>query len=142
MSNTTPYKSYIKPTTGLVVDGSYLHSQKICQYQIMDIETGELIYRSPEYIGGSSNVAEYLAIIHAAAYCHKHGIRGVIYSDSSIARSWVQRKCYRGEMWMSDQLTEVVTRAIDWVKRGKVNNKVYKWRTYEWGENPADFGRK
>jgi ribonuclease HI len=40
------------------------------------------------------------------------------------------------------QIFELLQRAEQWLKDNKYNNKVLKWETKAWGENPADFGRK
>jgi ribonuclease HI len=36
----------------------------------------------------------------------------------------------------------LVDRAIVWINENKFPNKILKWETEHWGENPADYGRK
>jgi ribonuclease HI len=36
----------------------------------------------------------------------------------------------------------LIHRAEQWLKDNTVPNRVLKWETEKWGENPADFGRK
>jgi ribonuclease HI len=31
---------------------------------------------------------------------------------------------------------------VKWLKENEYPNKILKWETRAWGENPADFGRK
>jgi ribonuclease HI len=33
-------------------------------------------------------------------------------------------------------------RAVKWLKTNTYETKIMKWETKEWGEIPADFGRK
>jgi ribonuclease HI len=40
------------------------------------------------------------------------------------------------------QALDLVTRAEVWLKTHPQTNQVLKWPTEEWGEIPADFGRK
>lgn len=144
--NTSTIKEFetlsTQPTSGLVVDGSFLWGKKKLQYQVVDIETSELIYTSPVYIGGSSNVAEYLAIIHGLAYADKNGLKCDIYSDSYIAMGWVRKRMCRTREEMSEELKKVVDRSTLWLNLNLLSNKVLIWQSHLWGENPADFGRK
>jgi ribonuclease HI len=45
-----------------------------------------------------------------------------------------------------DQRTEeawqLVDRALVWLNTHQVANRIWKWETEHWGENPADYGRK
>jgi ribonuclease HI len=36
----------------------------------------------------------------------------------------------------------MVDNAIAWLKSNHYTTKVLKWETEDWGENPADYGRK
>ncbi|RMD69970.1 MAG: ribonuclease H, partial [Cyanobacteria bacterium J149] len=33
-------------------------------------------------------------------------------------------------------------RALEWLSNNSYSNKILKWNSKEWGEIPADFGRK
>jgi ribonuclease HI len=37
---------------------------------------------------------------------------------------------------------DLIDRAERWLSNNTYANPVLKWETSEWGENPADFGRK
>ncbi|MDP5139307.1 MAG: ribonuclease H, partial [Spirosomaceae bacterium] len=61
------------------------------------------------------------------------------------AMSWVNRKFANTKLEKTDKNTEVfelLKRAVDWLKANTYPNKILKWDTKNWGENPADFGRK
>ncbi len=68
-----------------------------------------------------------------------------IYSDSRTAISWAKRKSARTkqtENKANKKLFELIERAEKWLKENSYPNKILKWETRAWGENPADFGRK
>ena len=37
---------------------------------------------------------------------------------------------------------ELIERAEKWLKTNSYSNPIIKWETADWGEIPADFGRK
>jgi len=79
------------------------------------------------------------------SYCKKHNIELPIYSDSKIAIGWIKRKeiaTSKGRNEKNKELFELIKRAINWLKENDYSNKILKWETKAWGENPADFGRK
>lgn len=39
-------------------------------------------------------------------------------------------------------LFDLIARAEKWLRDNDYTNKIVKWETREWGEVPADFGRK
>jgi ribonuclease HI len=40
------------------------------------------------------------------------------------------------------ELFHLLERAVTWLRNNSYRNKILKWETKAWGENPADFGRK
>ncbi|MFT6148072.1 MAG: ribonuclease HI, partial [Saprospiraceae bacterium] len=40
------------------------------------------------------------------------------------------------------RIFELVDRALHWLKTNDYDTKIIKWETKDWGEIPADFGRK
>ena len=40
------------------------------------------------------------------------------------------------------EIIALITRAENWLKENTYTNKILKWETEDWGEIPADFGRK
>ncbi len=115
------------------------------EYQGIDLTTGQRVFHyGPVY--GTNNIGEFLAIVHALALAWQRKLPGLtIYSDSYNAILWVKkRKCkttlQRTEQ--TEQLFQVIARAEQWLQTHDYQNPVLKWQTKEWGEVPADFGRK
>jgi ribonuclease HI len=128
----------------IVVDASSLGVPGPTEYQ------GFLMPEKRKLFGveiglATNNIGEFLAIVHALAYLYKHESNLPIYSDSVTALSWVQKKKVKSEL-VRDQRTEeawqLVDRALVWLNTHQVANRIWKWETEHWGENPADYGRK
>ena len=95
---------------------------------------------------GTNNIGEFLAIVHALALLQKQkDYNTPIYSDSKTAMSWVRHKkaktLLKKDKTNSD-LFDMIHRAESWLKNNEWKNPLLKWETSDWGENPADFGRK
>lgn len=94
---------------------------------------------------GTNNIGEFLAIVHALALCKKEGWDLPIYSDSRNAINWVKAKKCKTTLVHNKktaELHEVIQRAEKWLAENTYPNKIIKWETEDWGEIPADFGRK
>ena len=96
--------------------------------------------------GGTNNIGEYIAIIHAASLLARRGdLRTPIYSDSRTALSWVRRGRSNTTIKPNSENGQVITllrRADAWLAANRIVNPLLKWNTELWGEIPADFGRK
>ncbi len=115
------------------------------EYQGVMYETGEVIFRKGPYKDSTNNVGEFLAIVHALAYLQKKKSNLPIYSDSRNAIGWVKDKKHRSNLKMTEKNKDVfdlLRRAEKWLNENSYPNKILKWETKAWGENPADFGRK
>lgn len=94
---------------------------------------------------GTNNHGEFLAIVHGLAQMKKDGINLPIYSDSQTALSWVKKtRC--GTMWEEygsemNTARRLVERGLSWLQTHEHQQPI-KWNTREWGEIPADYGRK
>ena len=96
-------------------------------------------------VHGTNNIGEFLAIVHALAMLDKQGLKMTIYSDSRTAISWVRKKCCKTQLERTEeteQLFQLIERAETWLKAHRVTTPIIKWETEQWGEVPADFGRK
>ncbi len=96
-------------------------------------------------VHGTNNIGEFLAIVHALAMLDKQGLKMTIYSDSRTAISWVRKKCCKTQLERTEeteQLFQLIERAEAWLKAHRVTIPIIKWETEQWGEIPADFGRK
>ena len=126
-----------KPTTGICVDGGTEGNPGPCFYRGVNLETGEIIFE--EHLGpGTNNIAEFLGVCHAIHYCTKNGIESNIWSDSKTAIAWVRDKKHKSTF--DGELTIRMDKACEFLKSNDI--KINKWLTKEWGEIPADFGRK
>ena len=115
------------------------------EYQAVDLQTGQQVFHfGPVY--GTNNIGEFLAIVHALALMEKQGITGkTIYSDSYNAILWVKKKQCKTKLAHTPEtepLFAIIRRAELWLRTHAINVPIIKWETSEWGEIPADFGRK
>jgi len=127
------------------VDGAWNTTTGIVEYQGVHTETGKILFKAGPFEDGTNNIVEFLAIVHALAYCKEKEIKLPIYSDSRNAIGWVRDKEARTNHEKSDKnikLFELIDRAIKWLNENTYENEILKWETKAWGENPADFGRK
>lgn len=114
------------------------------EYQGVWTDSKEQIFHK-EFPLGTNNIGEFLALVHALALCQKKGWNYPIYSDSVNAMKWIkQKKCKTTlvENSKTEELYEVIDRAEQWLADNTFSNKMIKWETEDWGEIPADFGRK
>ena len=114
------------------------------EYQAIDLATGAQVFHfGPIY--GTNNIGEFLAIVHALALMEKQGIQKTIYSDSYNAILWVSKKHCKTTLERSPQtarLYDIIARAEQWLRVHACRVPIIKWETAQWGEIPADFGRK
>lgn len=131
---------------GMAVDAACSGVPGPMEYRGTWLANGEEAFRIGPLPDGTNNIGEFLAIVHAAAMLKKAGRTDVpIYSDSRIAIGWVKRRICRTRQEQTpdnDRIFELIARAMTWLQENPVQNPVLKWETNEWGENPADFGRK
>lgn len=131
-----------KPTSGIVVDGSCENNPGIGEWQGRDLETGNIIFKSKRYEDCTNNQAEFLACVHALAYCEQHNLDTVIYSDSQTARSWVTKgMCNSQHASSNPELNDAINRANKFLQTHPKRH-IETWFSREWGISPADFGKK
>ena len=115
------------------------------EYRGVYLLTGQQIFHfGPVY--GTNNIGEFLAIVHALALMKQKGISMTIYSDSRNALNWVEQKKCKTKLERTPQtekLFQMIERAENWLKNNSYDHiPLLKWETDQWGEVPADFGRK
>lgn len=115
------------------------------EYKGVDTRTGDVVFSYGPIQKGTNNLGEFLAIVHALAYLKKEGSDKIIYSDSANAIKWVKQKAVSSTLVRDASTAEIwflVDRAVSWLQNNTYTTKVVKWRTSEWGEIKADYGRK
>ena len=114
------------------------------EYRGVYLRTGQVIfYFGPVY--GTNNIGEFLAIVHALALMKQKGVNMPIYSDSRNAILWVRQKKCKTRLERTprtEELYQLIERAEKWLRENPYTIPVLKWETRQWGEVPADFGRK
>jgi ribonuclease HI len=115
------------------------------EYQGVETGTKRVLFSMGPFPQGTVNIGEFLAIVHGLAFLKKHNSPLPIYSDSKTAISWVKNKAIKTNLERNKKTEELfilAERAVQWLKDNPYSNKILKWETEFWGENPADYGRK
>ncbi|MER3554054.1 MAG: ribonuclease H [Meiothermus sp.] len=129
----------------LAVDAACGGNPGLLEYRCVEVESGREVFHRGPYPQGTNNVGEFLAIVEALMLCREWRLSWPIYSDSVNALNWVAAKKARTNLVPDEQNTELfalITKAEGWLKENTYPNRLLKWQTESWGENPADFGRK
>lgn len=134
-----------RPTNeALCVDAACSGNPGKMEYRGVHLPSGcEVFHYGPVY--GTNNIGEFLAIVHGLALLKKKGSAMPIYSDSFTARTWIQKKKCKTQLPRdnkTEQLYQIIERAENWLRNNTYPNAIETWQTDEWGEIPADFGRK
>ncbi len=127
------------------VDAACAGNPGILEYQGVETSTKRVLFSMGPFPEGTVNIGEFLAIVHGLAFLQKHNSTLPIYSDSKTAISWVKNKAVKTKLERNaknEELFHLVDRGILWLKNNQYANKILKWETEFWGENPADYGRK
>ncbi len=127
------------------VDAACSGNPGTMEYRGVNTADGKEIFRMGPYQQATNNVGEFLALVHGIAYLVQNNLDIPIYSDSISAIAWVRKKECKSKLAPSFANTEVfnlIARAEKWLQTHTFNNPIIKWPTEEWGEIPADFGRK
>jgi ribonuclease HI len=129
----------------IAVDAACSGNPGPMEYRGVHVGAGRVVFRQGPIAVGTNNIGEFLGIVHALAYLRKHGIDWPIYSDSTQAIGWVKAKHCGTKLPRTESAREAFTlieRAEHWLEENPCSNDIRKWKTGEWGEIPADFGRK
>lgn len=130
----------------LAVDAACSKNPGPVEYQGVWVRTGERIFHAGPFEGGTNNIGEYLALVHGLALLQQQGNPHTpIYTDSKTARSWVRNRQPKTSLkpdGKNAHLFDLIRRATAWLQSHEITNPILTWDTPEWGEIPADFGRK
>lgn len=137
---------FYAPTEGLCVDAAWNAEERLMEYQGVWLDNGSEVFRVEPISTGSNNIGEFLAIVQGLQLLKQNEIDCPVYSDSQTAISWlkslrINSKSAR-EQKISPRVYQRITRAVLWLTRQTNLNPVLKWNTEDWGEIPADYGRK
>lgn len=128
------------------VDAACSGNPGLMEYRAVKTLSQEEIFHMGPLKGGTNNIGEFLALVHALAMLDKtKNYETAIYTDSKTALSWLKNKKVKTTLKPNNSNQEVfylLNRAEAWVKTHEVKNRIIKWDTENWGEIPADFGRK
>lgn len=129
----------------IAVDAACSGNPGKMEYRGVYLLTGkEIFHYGP--VHGTNNIGEFLAIVHGLALLKQKGLHTMpIYSDSVNAQLWVRKKTCKTTLARNEkteQLFQMIERAEAWLRNNTYANPIIKWPTEEWGEIPADFGRK
>lgn len=128
----------------LAVDAACSGNPGAMEYRGVHVGSRQQVFHfGPMY--GTNNIGEFLAIVHGLALLKQKGFDMPIYSDSRNAIAWVKQKKCKTKLprnSRSEALFQLIERAEKWLRENSYRTPILKWETSEWGEVPADFGRK
>ncbi len=129
----------------LSVDAACSGNPGLLEYRGVYVLTGEQIFHQGPFEKGTNNVGEFLALVHGLALLKQKNLSIPIYSDSVNAIKWVKDKKCKTKLERvpeNESLFYLIERAEKWLRENTYNTQIIKWETSQWGEIPADFGRK
>lgn len=128
----------------LAVDAACSGNPGAMEYRGVHVASRQQVFHfGPVY--GTNNIGEFLAIVHGLALLKQKGHNMPIYSDSVNAINWVKQKKCKTKLPRepkTEQLFLLIERAEKWLRENTYTTRILKWETKQWGEIPADFGRK
>ena len=129
----------------LAVDAACSGNPGNMEYRGVYVETGQQVFHVGPMAQGTNNIGEFLALVHGLALFKKSECRMPIYSDSHNAILWVQKKKCKTKLEctaVNAPIFNLIERAEKWLHENTFSTQILKWETSQWGEIPADFGRK
>lgn len=129
----------------LAVDAACSGNPGNMEYRGVYTATRQEIFRVGPMKRGTNNIGEFLALVHGLALLKQKGSNLPVYSDSVNAIKWVQKKKCKTLLErtpVNEPIFDLIERAEKWLNTNSYSTQILKWNTAEWGEIPADFGRK
>lgn len=129
----------------LAVDAACSGNPGDMEYRGVYTATGQEIFHVGPLREGTNNVGEFLALVHGLALLKQKQCDYPLYSDSRNAILWVQKKKCKTLLERTEAnapIFDLIARAEKWLQENTYTTRILKWETSEWGEIPADFGRK
>lgn len=140
-----------KPTFGLCSDASYLSNTKLLEFRVVNIETGQELYRNSfADTLHTTNIGEFFGLVRGIKIHIDSNLAldYPIFSDSQVAIGWVNglyvnsKNLRKPENRLFFPFVEKGLEYLRKITKAKKMPPVLKWRTDIWGEIPADFDRK
>lgn len=128
----------------LAVDAACSGNPGAMEYQGVYVASNQKVFHFGP-MKGTNNIGEFLALVHGLALLKQKGLSMPIYSDSVNAIKWVKQKKCKTQLPRTDEteeLFQIIERAEKWLRANTYSTRIIKWETKQWGEIPADFGRK
>lgn len=129
----------------LAVDAACSGNPGLMEYRGVYVLNGKQVFHQGTFEHGTNNVGEFLALVHGLALLKRENLSMPIYSDSANAIKWVKDKKCKTKLERVNEnqsLFYMIERAEKWLRDNTYTTRIIKWETAEWGEIPADFGRK
>lgn len=143
VKNTDPHHQPIM--NSISVDAACSGNPGVLEYQGVVTSTGQKLFHMGPFPEGTVNIGEFLAIVHGLGYLKQRNLDLPIYTDSKTALKWLKDKKANTKLQPNSKNADLLSfmgRAEAWLQNNQWNNAVLKWDTANWGEIPADFGRK
>ena len=103
----------------IAVDAACSGNPGKMEYRGVFVDTGQELFKSPVFEGGTNNIGEFLAIVHCLAWQEKNNLNYAIYSDSLNGQKWVREKTCKTKLVRNEKnkyLFEVIERAENWLR--------------------------
>lgn len=130
----------------LSVDAACSGNPGLMEYRGVYVKTGQEIFKQGPFEDGTNNIGEFLALVHGLALLKQKSSNMPLYSDSVSAIAWVKAKKCKTKLEKTTKneiIFELIRRAENWLMDNQpITTRILKWDTKNWGEIPADFGRK
>ena len=138
----------VKPPieNALSVDAACSGNPGVMEYRGVYVKTKQEVFKQGPFEDGTNNIGEFLALVHGLALLKQKNSKMPLYTDSVTAISWIKAKKCKTKLEKTSKnelIFDLIRRAENWLMDNQpVSNEIIKWETENWGEIPADFGRK
>lgn len=129
----------------IAVDAACSGNPGLMEYRGVFTSNAKEIFRLGPFKDGTNNIGEFLALVHGLALLKQNNSEMPIYSDSANAIAWVRKKRCNTRLARTENnipIFDLISRAERWLQNNSYSTQIIKWPTDQWGEIPADFGRK
>lgn len=129
----------------IAVDAACSGNPGKMEYRGVYTATKQELFHVGPFEQGTNNIGEFLALVHGLAFLKQQNSTLPLYSDSRNAIGWVQKKKCKTLLEReprNEAIFDLIERAEKWLNENNYTTPILKWETSEWGEIPADFGRK